>query len=237
MSGVPAPSPADPTPYPEPGPDPIPPGEAYPARSCECLPLIPPPPVPDCVVQFDYHRWAIRFPEFDEYLHPGTPGVVTPPGWIPPPDDNLFPNPMGVSPELAQELFYDATLFLDNSCHSPVCDASKGGERERLLFLLTAHLAYLRGTPGIGGAGGAGNPGHLTSKSVGPVSVGYSLDGVTGNEAWFAQTSYGFTYWQATAQYRTFRYRAGPWFRGYGWRSSAWQGAGNPLPFAQSVAR
>ncbi|PWT77548.1 MAG: hypothetical protein C5B60_02635 [Chloroflexi bacterium] len=187
-----------------------------PGRPPCCPPLIPVPPIPDCVVQFNYDRWQIRFPEFAPQLPDGSA------------------NPMGVSRELAQELFYDATMFLDNSCTSPVCDASIGGERERLLFLMTSHLAYLRGH----GAGGMGDVGRATSKSVGPVSVGYTLEGVTGNSAWFAQTGYGLAFWTATAAYRVFRYRPGPSWRGGYWRADAWRtGYGNPLPFAQSIAR
>lgn len=199
-------------------------------ESCQCLPLVPEPPVPDCVVQFDYNRWNIRFPEFAPYVAP-LPGAD-----LPTTPEGLVPNPVGVSPELAQELFYDATLFLDNSCHSPVCDASKGGERERLLFLLTAHLAFLRGGPNAPG-GGAGSVGRVTSKSVGPVSVGFGGATLGANAAWFEQTQYGLAFWQAVGAYRLFRYRAGPWFRGYGWRSGAWVGSGNPLPFSQSIAR
>jgi hypothetical protein len=138
------------------------------------------PPVDDCVVQFDYGRWSTRYSEF------AGSGTIT------------------VSPALAQELFYDATIYLDNSCSSPVCDASVGGERERLLYMMTAHLAQIGGPPGTG----AGTPGRMTNKAVGPVSVGYGgLDGLPASAAWYAQTQYGLSFWQATAQYRLFRYR------------------------------
>jgi hypothetical protein len=150
--------------------------------TCEpCAPLIPEPPVPDCVVQFDYARWSLRYPQF-------APTGATP-----------------VSEALAQEYFYDATMYLDNSCNSPVCDASIGGERERLLYLMTAHLALINGA---GSPAGAPTPGRVNNKSVGPVSVGYGgLDGLPANAAWFAQTGPGLAFWQATAQYRTFQYR------------------------------
>jgi hypothetical protein len=82
-----------------------------------------------------------------------------------------------------------------------VCDASVGGERERLLYMLTAHLAYLTG-PGSGQQVGV-----INNKSVGPVSVGYQIPNVPGTAAWFIQSKYGFSYWQGTAQYRLFRYR------------------------------
>lgn len=147
-----------------------------------CPPLIPADdPLPDCVVQFDYGRWSTRYPVFSA-------SGTTP-----------------VDPTLAQEYFYDATIYLDNSCASPVCDASVGGERERLLFMLTAHLAAVNGA---GSVAGAGTPGRVTNKSVGPVSVGYGgLEGLPGSAAWFAQTAYGLDFWQATARFRLFRYR------------------------------
>jgi hypothetical protein len=146
-----------------------------------CEPLIPPPPVPDCVVQFDYNRWIVRYPEF-------SPAGVTP-----------------VSAALAQEYFYDATIYLDNTCDSIVCDASVGGQRERLLMMLTAHIANI---DGAGKLSGAGEPGRVTNKAVGPVSVAYGgLDGFNATNAWFAQSPYGLDFWNATAAYRTFRYR------------------------------
>jgi hypothetical protein len=141
-----------------------------------CDPLIPVPPIDDCIVQFDFTRWSARYPEFTK-------------------------PPFNVSSVQAQELFYDACLMLDNSCNSPVCDASIGGERERLLYMLTAHIAYLSG-PGSGQ-----QVGIINSKSVGSVSVGYQVPQLPATAAWFAQSKYGFAFYQATAQYRLFRYR------------------------------
>jgi hypothetical protein len=141
-----------------------------------CPPLIPLPPVDPCVVQFDPTRFAARYPEFSN-------------------------PPYNLQAATAQELFYDATIYLDNTCNSPVCDASVGGERERLLYMLTAHMAYLTGP------GSAQQVGVINNKSVGPVSVGYQIPNVPGTAAWFIQSKYGFAYWQGTAQYRLFRYR------------------------------
>jgi hypothetical protein len=147
-----------------------------------CEPLIPVPPVDACIVQFDYGRWSLRYPVF----------AAT----------GLTP----VSAALAQEYFYDATMYCDNSCTSLICDASIGGERERLLFMLTAHIAAINGA---GSPGGAPTPGRIINKGVGPVSVGYGgLDGLPGTAAWFAQTAYGLEFWQATL-----RYRSGPLYR------------------------
>lgn len=160
--------------------------------SC-CPPLIPNPPVPPCVVQFDYNRWAARYPEFSTPQQIPGSGVIV--------GGTLGP----ISKEQAQELFYDATLYLDNTCDSPVCDASVGGERERLLYMLTAHLGYLYGPRS------SQQVGFVTSKSAGPLSVGYSVPGIGANAAWFAQSKYGFAFWQGVAQYRQGpRYRVWP---------------------------
>jgi hypothetical protein len=146
-----------------------------------CAPLIPVPPIDPNVVQFNYGRWSTRYPKF---AATGTTPITA---------------------ALAQEYFYDATMYLDNSSKSIVCDASIGGERERLLFMLTAHVAEINGA---GSPTGAATPGRITNKGVGPVSVGYGgLDGLPGSAAWFAQTSYGLQFWQAVLRYRTFRYR------------------------------
>lgn len=98
-----------------------------------------------------------------------------------------------------------ATVILNNRCTSIVTD---GVLRERLLNLLVAHLALI--TPTTGGAGsGGGLVGPVSSASEGSVSVssGFAAQ-VSQNAAWFAQTQFGFTFWQLTAPYRSFRYQA-----------------------------
>lgn len=91
----------------------------------------------------------------------------------------------------------------------------------RLAYMLTAHIAWLfaprdgNGNPAQQGKIAPQTVGQVTSASEGTVSV--SLQAVAGggaNElaAWFAQTRYGFMYWQATAQFRTARYLPNPVF-------------------------
>jgi hypothetical protein len=90
-----------------------------------------------------------------------------------------------------------ATLQLNNSCGSKVCDANK---RAMLLDLLVAHITTLRN-----GANGQPAPGMVGR-------IGYAIEGsvaatadmgpqVTG-QAYYNQTQWGAMYWQATAQYR-----------------------------------
>jgi hypothetical protein len=168
-----------------------------------CAPLVPVPPVPEGVVVFDPVRWAARYPEFAP-----------------------------VAAATAQEYFYDATIYLDNTPCSPVCDASVGGERERLLYMMTAHLAYISGPlPGVDGSIGGGQAvGRPGSKAVGPVSVSYTgLDALPGSAAWFAQTKYGLAFWQATAVHRTFRYRT-PFLDPKAYPGRLWWGIAYPWP-------
>jgi hypothetical protein len=101
--------------------------------------------------------------------------------------------------------FSIATLSLNNSCSSRVCDAA---ERELLLNLLTAHLAQLNF--GVNGQPPAGIVGRIDKASEGSVSVGADMGTVVYGQAWFNQTQWGATYWMATAKYRTAVYIPAP---------------------------
>lgn len=100
--------------------------------------------------------------------------------------------------------FNNATLLLNNSCGSYVCDAPK---REHLLNLLTAHLAAL--FDGVNGAGATGAVGRVASATEGTVSAQLEMPTVP-NAAWYQQTQWGALYWTATAMYRSFVYVAPP---------------------------
>lgn len=84
----------------------------------------------------------------------------------------------------------------------------------KLMYMVTAHLTQLlaardaTGRPSSSGTQPApGIVGRINSASEGSVSVGAELKGSESpSEAFFTQTTYGFLFWQATAQYRTFRY-------------------------------
>jgi hypothetical protein len=118
----------------------------------------------------------------------------------------LYPEFAGLSDVQITAAFNGATLHMSNSCRSIVCDAAK---REVLLYLLTAHVAFLR----FGKNDGAGNVtpapgvvGRISGAHEGSVSVQVQLDGNNQTRAWYAQTQYGLEFWDATARYRTFRY-------------------------------
>lgn len=107
-------------------------------------------------------------------------------------------------------------FFENNTCNFAF---STGITRmTRLAYMVTAHIAWLfspkdvNGNPAATGNSQPGPVGQITSASQGSVSVGMAEAAKGGNElaAWYAQTSYGLMYWQATAQFRTARYLANP---------------------------
>lgn len=125
------------------------------------------------VVVFDYATWSARYPELAAAL----------------------------SPAVAQAYFDEASLYLDNTEASPVCDP---GQRATLLNMITAHIAAMN-MPGS-------SPlvGRITSATEGSVSVQAAYaDATPGSMAWYVQTKYGAAYWAATARYRTGFYTPG----------------------------
>jgi hypothetical protein len=101
--------------------------------------------------------------------------------------------------------FDAATMLLNNSCGSRVCDAVL---REKLLNWLTAHITALRN--GVNGQPPSGLVGRIDSATEGSVSVSAVLADATLDQAWYTQTQYGLFYWNATAAYRTFVYVPAP---------------------------
>lgn len=110
-----------------------------------------------------------------------------------------------VNDVLAELYFTEAQIYLNNTACSLVSDVAQRGV---LLNMLVAHIASLAQTSAASG-GGAGIVGRINSATQGSVSVGSDLTGIPGSAAWFSQTPYGFAYWQATAAYRTMRYKVG----------------------------
>lgn len=123
----------------------------------------------------------------------------------------LYPEFAGLSNPVMAQSFVDATLLLDNSCGSIVCDAN---QRLQLLYTLTAHCLLIdRGTND--GAGNVTTPqgivGRIDAAAEGSVSVSASYNNdVSMSEAYFIQTKYGAKFWQQTAQYRTMQYVGPP---------------------------
>lgn len=98
--------------------------------------------------------------------------------------------------------FDTATLFLNNSCCSVVKDANV---RERLLYMVTAHIAAL--LQGENGQTPSGLVGRVDKASEGSVSIGASyVTDMSMSEAYFSQTKYGAMFWTATAGYRAMWY-------------------------------
>lgn len=72
--------------------------------------------------------------------------------------------------------------------------------RAVLLNMLTAHVVKLASAMATGGL-----VGRINSATEGSVTVSAEMGPASGTSAWYMQTQYGATYWQATAQYRTFQ--------------------------------
>lgn len=102
-----------------------------------------------------------------------------------------------------QGYFDTATLFLNNTASSFVQVVAR---RSQLLNMLVAHLATLDGVLTAAGQGSqAGRVGRLASASEGSVSTSFDNGSQSAGAAFYQQTQYGSTYWNATAPYRTFR--------------------------------
>lgn len=109
-----------------------------------------------------------------------------------------------VTEPMAQAYFIEATIYHRNDGTGPVRDKD---QQLLLLDMLTAHIAKL-----YNGSNGApvGIPGRISNASEGSVSVGFEIGDLPQAATWFAQTTYGLSYWTATMIYRTARYIPGP---------------------------
>lgn len=126
----------------------------------------------DGVVDFDYNRWIIRFPEFKDT----------------------------VGSELAQMYWDEAGMTcLNNSCNSIVRDDRPTGVRAMLLNLIVAHMAQLN--IGTVAQPASPLVGPVASASQGSVSVS-TVPSTSEQGRWFMQTKYGAAYWQASKTYR-----------------------------------
>lgn len=83
--------------------------------------------------------------------------------------------------------------------------------RLSILYLLTAHIAQLQYGCVMGGTLVPAGPlvGRVSSVTQGSVSVSTEMKGPE-SAAWFNQTQWGASVYQAMAQFRTARYRASP---------------------------
>lgn len=117
----------------------------------------------------------------------------------------MFPEFSNVTDAQLPFLFEQATDYLNNTEFSLVEDTVK---RERLLYLLMAHLAYLRYGDDKGN-GGSGMVGRISSASEGSVSVSSEAGVVEFRYMWYTQSQYGMAFWQATKVYRMANYYPG----------------------------
>jgi hypothetical protein len=118
-----------------------------------------------------------------------------------------YPEFSSVSDILLGLYFEEATLYLSNLDDSPVQSLSR---RAMLLNMLVAHICALYN---IDVNDGSVRPvGRTSSATEGSVSAAfeYVSGGSTGTYAWFIQTPYGSSFWQATSSLRGFQYRARP---------------------------
>ncbi|QHJ83906.1 MAG: hypothetical protein [Caudoviricetes sp.] len=117
----------------------------------------------------------------------------------------IYPEFSNVSDTALPYIFEQAELYLDNTEYSLVVDPDKRGF---LLYLLMAHLCYMR-YGNASGSGGTGIVGRLASASEGTVSVGSDAGSVPFQYMWYTQSPYGMDYWQATKVYRMGTYYPG----------------------------
>jgi hypothetical protein len=117
----------------------------------------------------------------------------------------IFPEFSDVTDVQLQFLFDEATDYLNNSEYSVVPEYAK---RERLLYLLMAHLAWIRYGDAKGN-GGSGFVGRISSATEGSVSVGSELGAMSVGTAWYTQSPYGLAFWQATKVYRMAKWYPG----------------------------
>ena len=137
-----------------------------------------------CTVVFVYADWATRYPELA--APPDGTGTTT--------------------AAQAADDFVLAGLYLNNTPCSVVQNISV---RTILLYMLTAHIAALAARQAAEPDGNA-IVGRISDATQGSVSVSADVGTTNNNQAWFYQTQYGMSFWQATAAFRAGgRYKPG----------------------------
>lgn len=117
-----------------------------------------------------------------------------------------YPSFVASSDAFLGACFSDAGLYLSNTDASPVQNVAR---RTSLLWMLTAHIAYLDGA--LSPDGSPPPVGRISNATEGSVSVGLDyIPATPGTGAWFNQSSWGASFWAATASLRGFRYIARP---------------------------
>ena len=102
--------------------------------------------------------------------------------------------------------FVLAGLYLNNTPCSVVQNLPV---RTSLLYMLTAHIAALAARQKAEPDGNA-IVGRISDATQGSVSVAADVGTTSSSQAWFYQTQYGMSFWQATVQFRSGgRYKVG----------------------------
>lgn len=129
---------------------------------------------------------------------------------------SYYPVFQNISQDQGQFYFDQATLYCSNDTCNP---AFADGKLETLLYMLTAHVAWLNaprdasGTPAQNGNPPPQIVGRVSSATQGSVSVQTDIGDINGgspSQWWYMSTQFGAAYWAATAPYRTARYLANP---------------------------
>ena len=120
----------------------------------------------------------------------------------------LYPALAAVTPQATAQAFFDlaaATLLSNTGGGAGITDPAVLGA---LFNMLVAHLATLAQRDIAAGLAG-GAVGRIDQASEGSVTVHMAAYEVGGGD-WYAQTSPGAAYWQATRPYRMGFYASGP---------------------------
>ncbi|AVA33010.1 DUF4054 domain-containing protein [Cupriavidus metallidurans] len=117
-----------------------------------------------------------------------------------------FPAFAAVPPDTLTMYFGMAEGFLNNTPASIVQDLTI---RTNLLYLITAHIAFLMGRAGSGDGSQAALVGQMTSAGEGTVNAAFAAVQAK-NAAFWAQSQYGMLFWQMSLPYRSFLYLPAP---------------------------
>lgn len=131
----------------------------------------------------------------------------------------MYPEFNTIAMPLVQSYFTLAGLYLNNSGCSVVSDVPV---RTLLLYMVTAHL--LATFVGVNGQSPSGIVGRISSATEGTVNVEAQVGDLGPSAAFWSSTSYGWSFWNATASYRGARYIPGP---------KRYLGVGRALPGTQ----
>lgn len=117
-----------------------------------------------------------------------------------------FPSFAAVPAATLTMYFGMAGAFLNNTPASVVQDLTI---RTNLLYLITAHIAFLMGRASAGDGSQAALVGQMTGATEGSVNATFAQV-QSQNAAFWAQSQYGLLFWQMALPYRSFQYFAAP---------------------------